>query len=1045
MASQLLSPGALRKRKRDYDGSDDNSDSLFVTQYAEDGSYANADAASDVGIKDEQGEGETAPDATVDDDSEDATYNERSEPFPSCAAYDARFAEIEDRLVELASGAKAVLDGQMCDTDAVDRLQALASDAATVPEPRREMIGLLGDTGAGKSSFTNSFTDIPNMAKALDAGQSCTYVVTLYTKASPSQKLDFSAEIEYFDLETIGRLLSDSLDDWQAWRFDADPTWSEDLKQQHQRRAMTCLSTFRAVFRTLDAFKTSQSAEKRLDAIVRKDIERAEEIKMFVTNAKKELDKKAQRDGKYFDYWEADTQGELRDITDPLLSEVSNYEEPTLWPLVKKVTWGVRGSRILDRFTVADMAGISDTNQVRVNATYEHIEQCNHVWCVSRAGRIVSDLVVDGLLGRYGVPFDGNVAVIATKSDENVDHELAQDMRRRGYDLGQYDQLKKAVLAVGKQLKDTKARKAKLSPRKTREKLQLQEEIEDHTEALQGLESQVFGLIVRARNTHIVGALQREKQQHLPKDKKLNAFAVSNLHYAAHKEVATVSGPALSTELTGIPEIRAFALNMAAPKVFRSLEDFINQNFSLFIRALELWANQQLAQGRGALLEMVKEPQTTVADLMSKYLGSLNILTEKGSVVPFQEHQARFVTHAMQAIDRLRDWHWSTLRAFVRNYGSHSTSVKPQQSWNYDFFEAAIKVIRAGWPEFRESHGALVKDMKTDIIKQVRTINKNLKKDASAVTLRHHTFDQALQANIDGLKIAFRAHLEAMTDGFRNILLRATTDQGGCYFRATIMQAYDTCQNDGGKGIKDRTLTCFRTHLSLAGDRSPFAILAKNIQSAVHQLAQDECTRLRAEIGRILGNIVTTFDLMISRKEFDPLEIPVRDAVKEFLVTGKPKFEEIRVDLAKLKQQLPSETAIKAFRTFSARDCEFQTDAAVLRCVSYGTIHFSLAGNKFPFTQNAESIAGAINGRAAEKGRVAKQSLKAILVGMYGTFVSTVAEEVADPAEQHMSAARKEFLDDCVPERSTRRAVWGMPPIPGELSALANLLVESVR
>ncbi|KAK5133363.1 hypothetical protein LTR08_007797 [Meristemomyces frigidus] len=900
------------KRKRGVYRDDEEEKALFVTPASDDRNYADADTNADAGGVKSEGEGDlndTSELATVesDEDGEHSAYNEQFEPLPRCAAYDPRFEKLQQRLISLASNARAVLDGQMCDTEAFTRLQALANDAASIPEARREMIGFLGDTGAGKSSFTNSFTDIPNMAKALDAGQSCTYCVTVYTKASPDQKENFSAEIEYFDLETIGRLLSGSLDDWQVWRFECDPTWTEDLKQQYRRRAMTCLSTFRAVFRTMSYFETNGQAEQRLDDIVRKKLEREDEVQMFVSNAKKELDRKPQHNNKYYDYWEADTQEELRDITDPLLSEVSDYDEPTLWPLVKKVKWGVRGSRILDNFDIADLPGISDTNQVRVNATFEHIDLCNHVWCVSRAGRIVSDLVVDGLLGRYGVPFDGNVAVIATKSDENISHELALDMRRRGYDLGDYDQLRNTVQKANRNLKNLTTRKNKLPAYRGQEKPRLQEQIEAQRETSRELENMIFGLVIQARNTHIVESLRREKQQHLPQDKKLHAFAVSNLHYAAHKEVAEVAGSLLSPDLTGIPGVRAFALSIAAPRIFRGLEDFVNQRFSLFIRGLELWANQKLAQGRDELVKMVKEPQGTVNSVLLTYTQSLQVWTEQSLIAPFGDHQAGFVTHAMQYIDELHGWHWVTLRSFVKNYGNHSTSVKPQTSWNEIFFHPALTIIKAGWVGFRKAHTALVADMETSIIKQVREISTNLKKNASAITLSQDAFEQALQANIDGLHIAFRAHIKAMSQGFRNILLRATTDQGESYFRATLTQAYEICQDDKGKGVKERTLTCFRTHLSLHADSSPFAILAVRIQSAIMSLADEQAVVLRAEIRRILGNIVTTFDLMISREEFDPLEVPARDAIKEFLVKGKSMFEAIRADLARLKGEYKSD------------------------------------------------------------------------------------------------------------------------------------------
>ena len=139
-----------------------------------------------------------------------------------------------------------------------------------------------------------------------------------------------------------------------------------------------------------------------LDTIVRSEMKREEEIQMYVRHAGDHLDDKQQPNGKYVDYFETGTQQELRENIDPLLMESATYDESTLWPFVKKISIGVRGSRILERHTIADLPGVSDTNQVRVNSTYEHIDQCNEIWIVGRSGRIITDDAVDGLLQRYG-------------------------------------------------------------------------------------------------------------------------------------------------------------------------------------------------------------------------------------------------------------------------------------------------------------------------------------------------------------------------------------------------------------------------------------------------------------------------------------------------------------------------------------------------------------------------------------------------------------------------------------------------------------------
>ena len=144
------------RRQRDVDD-DNDEDALFVTQATDNRSYATADVDEDSDAIQSEASGqdlnEISEPATDEGDIEDSAYNERSEPYPRCAAYDPRFVQVQERLITLASSARAVLDGQMCDTDAVERLQVLASDAASIPEARREMIGLLGDTGAGMLKY----------------------------------------------------------------------------------------------------------------------------------------------------------------------------------------------------------------------------------------------------------------------------------------------------------------------------------------------------------------------------------------------------------------------------------------------------------------------------------------------------------------------------------------------------------------------------------------------------------------------------------------------------------------------------------------------------------------------------------------------------------------------------------------------------------------------------------------------------------------------------------------------------------------------------
>lgn len=106
--------------------------------------------------------------------------------------------------------------------------------------------------------------------------------------------------------------------------------------------------------------------------------------------------------------------------------------------------------------------------------------------------------------------------------------------------------------------------------------------------------------------------------------------------------------------------------------------------------------------------------------------------------------------------------------------------------------------------------------------------------------------------------------------------------------------------------MKDKLFSAFEAHLSLAGKRSPFAVLAAGLQDMIVSAAEEQIRGLQTAIGRVLRQLVQQADTMITSKEIDPSETPVRDAIREFLVDGKPRFEAIKTDLEKLKRAYPS-------------------------------------------------------------------------------------------------------------------------------------------
>ena len=139
MNSSLYAQSNLGKRKS-RDESDDEAKGLFVSQYeTQDGNEVVASMTHNSDDDDDDDNSEP----------EDDTYNESMEQYPASAAYDPRHQEISERLTKLAMKAKVVLDRHDCNVEAVQRLRSDAEEVSIVPKPKRTMIGLLGEAGAG--------------------------------------------------------------------------------------------------------------------------------------------------------------------------------------------------------------------------------------------------------------------------------------------------------------------------------------------------------------------------------------------------------------------------------------------------------------------------------------------------------------------------------------------------------------------------------------------------------------------------------------------------------------------------------------------------------------------------------------------------------------------------------------------------------------------------------------------------------------------------------------------------------------------------------
>ncbi|KAJ4353987.1 uncharacterized protein N0V89_005719 [Didymosphaeria variabile] len=111
--------------------------------------------------------------------------------------------------------------------------------------PSSRTVGLVGDSGVGKSSLINSLLDKENLARSNNNGSACTCVATEYHY---HDRDDYAVEGEIFSMEELKKQYGEMLRTYQESKSPPEDLRGEELADL-QRRAKIARDTFGASFR----------------------------------------------------------------------------------------------------------------------------------------------------------------------------------------------------------------------------------------------------------------------------------------------------------------------------------------------------------------------------------------------------------------------------------------------------------------------------------------------------------------------------------------------------------------------------------------------------------------------------------------------------------------------------------------------------------------------------------------------------------------------------------------------------------------------------
>lgn len=353
--------------------------------------------------------------------------------------------------------------------DSIDRLVPQA-------KRRRTVVGVVGNTGAGKSSVINALLDEERLVPT-NCMRACTAVVTEISWNESNDPFSrYRAEIEFISPEDWEKEVATLMKEF----LNENGTLSRDVSDQNSDAGIAW-AKFHAVYPkiardSLDKCTVPGLMDERGLSVLgtTKTINTAQPFRFY-----SELQK-------YVDSKEKVTKKDKDKITE----KQSKTFEMEYWPLIKVVKIYTKADALSTGAVIVDLPGVHDSNAARAAVAQGYIKQCTGLWIVAPITRAVDDKAAKTLLGdsfKTQLKYDGgfsNVTFICSKTDdisitEAIDTLELEDEVERLYE--QEQELKQEIEATKARIQDLQESKDvyMLAQREIGGEIEVWEELQD--------------------------------------------------------------------------------------------------------------------------------------------------------------------------------------------------------------------------------------------------------------------------------------------------------------------------------------------------------------------------------------------------------------------------------------------------------------------------------------------------------------------------------------------------------------------------------------
>ncbi|KAJ3573527.1 hypothetical protein NPX13_g4668 [Xylaria arbuscula] len=651
---------------------------------------------------------------------------------------------------------------------AMQRIYTQARALSQFECPSRRTVGVVGDSGAGKSSLLNSLLDCRDLARSSNGGGACTCVVTEFHY---HQEERFAIKVETFSEGELMPQLEGLLQDYRHYHLNRDSFDPQELLDK-VKRADIARDTFKAMFprKFVNQVTFIGDTEPGSLSTLRSWLRSFDRTRIRETLPGLSLE-------------------ECSSLLMQLSSDVQTSEAP-LWPWIKKIMVYSNAHILNKGLILVDLPGLRDLNTARRNITERYLLKCNEIFVVASEGRATTDEGVKSVIELAKKARLSNVGIICTKSDEINPEEALKDWRGKPaakeiqgmLDIIKRENAEKAEL--DEEMDDFKdIGLEELDDNERREFTRLASRQEANSQRLRACKFELQKFLITTRNT-IVKKKLAEIYEHEVPGNRLEVFCASNKIYWDWRQKPKDKAMR-SLELSGILLIRQYCMSIVSDSQCTAATKWMKDDVSVLLGELDLWVRS--AQG-SLSAEKKQKIRSTLDHLERKLYLDLCGHTSRLNVANAFKHEFDAKLYRQRV----------TYTAFCCNYGNHSTRAVGYHNWNEEIISEMVVSLSPLWGQLESSldrQGEGIKEFLDGLLEEAHGILCTNLNDSIETA---HSISSTLEAQICVLRAEFDDILDDFVANLRTLRTDALSGIRTSFIGKAMEDAYQNARHEGG-------------------------------------------------------------------------------------------------------------------------------------------------------------------------------------------------------------------------------------------------------